>query len=115
MISNLCKLMEVRRFKNTKEITDLKALLESERQNGAISGGVFGSVINGKRTEVSDIDVFVNHPSAPYSGEVDYQVGTESGTLFHIFKKRPGLRGGKSTFEVIQDKAETTGRKLFGE
>jgi predicted nucleotidyltransferase len=106
--------MEKKTFQNEDEFSDLLKLMKTARENGAKSAGVFGSALSKERESDSDIDVFINSLEHPYLGEVDYQVGEKSGTLFHIFKKRPGIRNGNSRFEEIQNEAETKGKKLFG-
>lgn len=78
-------------------------------------GGVFGSILKPKgRNPSSDIDIVINDPEAPAFGEIEYEQGEKSGTWLHIFKKKPGLTGGKSRQEEILDTAETEGKKLFG-
>ena len=102
-------------FLNPEEAADVKAVLKKAKQGGAVSGGVFGSILKPKaRKDTSDIDVFINDPQASVFGEVESQQGEKSGTWLHIFKKKPGLTGGKIRREEILDTAETEGKKLFG-
>jgi hypothetical protein len=101
-------------FRSSKEAADVKEALQKERSNGAISGGIFGGRLGGEWDEDSDIDVYVNDPKAPYYGDVEFVTGKKSGSIIHVFRKRPGHRGGDSRYEEIQDEAESTGRRLFG-
>lgn len=102
-------------FLKSEEAADVRTVLKKAKQAGAISGGVFGSILNPKaRKTTSDIDVFINDPEAPVFGEIESEQGEKSGTWLHILKKKPGLTGGKSRREEILDTAETEGKKLFG-
>jgi len=102
-------------FLKPEEAADVRTVLKKAKQAGAVSGGVFGSILKPKgRKDISDIDVFINDPEAPVFGEIESEKGQKSGTWLHIFKKKPGLTGGKSRREEILDTAETEGKKLFG-
>jgi len=102
-------------FLKPEEVADVRNVLKKAKQAGAVSGGVFGSILKPKaRKATSDIDVFIDDPQAPIFGEIESEQGEKSGTWLHIFKKKPGLTGGKSRREEILDTAETEGKKLFG-
>lgn len=102
-------------FLKPEEAADLRTVLKKAKKSGAVSGGVFGSILKPKaRKDTSDIDVFINDSQAPIFGEIESEQGEKSGTWLHVFKKRPGLTGGKSRREKILDTAETEGKKLFG-
>lgn len=98
---------------NSTERKDLKNIASEAIEKGAESCGVFGSSIKGTRKVGSDIDIFINDPNASYFGDVDFVEGNRSGSLFHVFHKRPGTRDGKSRFEEIQNTAEKEGKILF--
>jgi len=102
-------------FLKPEEAADVRHVLKKAKQAGAVSGGVFGSILKPKaRKPTSDIDIVINDPQAPVFGEIESEQGEKSGTWLHIFKKKPGFTGGKSRREEILNTAETEGKKLFG-
>ncbi|MBI2309628.1 hypothetical protein HYU89_01900 [Candidatus Collierbacteria bacterium] len=102
-------------FNSPAEATDVRNELKKAKKQGAVSGGVFGSILKpGGRKPNSDIDIVINDHKAPYFGEIEQKKGKKSGTWLHIFRKKPGMTEGKSRYEEILDEAEIEGRKLFG-
>lgn len=101
-------------FLKPEEAADVRAVMKQAKKAGAVSGGVFGSILKKTRQPTSDIDIVINDPQAPVLGEIEHQQGAKSGTWLHIFKKRPGLTGGATRREEILDTAETESKKLFG-
>lgn len=100
-------------FHSPEEIADVRSELKRAKKGGAESGGVFGSILKGTRRPNSDIDIVINDPKAPHYGEIEHKQGEKSGTWLHIFRKKPGISGGKSKHEQVLDEAEKAHRKLF--
>ncbi|MFA7301632.1 MAG: hypothetical protein WC069_04940 [Candidatus Shapirobacteria bacterium] len=102
-------------FFNSKEAIDLVNLLKKEKRKGAISGGVFGSILrpNGRTTPKKDIDVLIIDPNTSVYGEVEHETGEKSGVHLHIFRKRPGKPASNDRRGEILADAEAEAKKLF--